>query len=107
MAWIAAGAAIGGALLAKSSASKAAKQQQAAPREAQALQQKQYEQARQDASPYTQQGSAAQSRLNFLLGTGGGENPAIAQAKAQMDAAQSAYSAAQSAGGAPKWVEGD
>ena len=107
MAWIAAGAAIGGALLAKSSASKAAKQQQAAAREAQALQQKQYEQARQDASPYTQQGSAAQSRLNFLLGTGGGENPAIAQAKAQMDAAQSAYSAAQSAGGAPKWVEGD
>lgn len=99
MAWIGAAAAVGssliGGLLDKSSAKKAAKQQQAAAREAQALQEKRFQQARQDFAPYTSQGAAAQDKLGFLLGTSGGANPAIAQAKAQMDAAQSAYNAAQ------------
>ena len=80
MPWIAAGAAIGGALISKSSADSAADQQSAAAGQGIAAQQAQYDEARRLLNPYKTIGGKANKRLGFLLGLTGGKNPAVTNA---------------------------
>lgn len=70
MPWAAAGA-IGGALISANAAGDAADAQSQSSEQAQMMQAMAQAQMRQDLSPWTQAGGAAQSRLNQLLGIGG------------------------------------
>jgi hypothetical protein len=67
-----AGASLGGAVLGADAAGDAAQTQAGATREANALQEKQYQQTRTDLAPWRQTGSAANSKLAQLLGLSSG-----------------------------------
>lgn len=64
------GASLLGGLMGKSSASKAAKAQEAATQAAIAEQRRQYDQTREDQMPWLNTGSSAINRLGYLLGLG-------------------------------------
>jgi hypothetical protein len=71
MPWMAAAAAVGGALISSKASDRASSAQAAASREASALEHQRFLTARDDSAPFRGAGTDAVNRLRFLMGLGG------------------------------------